>query len=362
ITIAGMIMVNNPGSWSHLYPPLAHAAWHGWTPTDLVFPFFLFIVGVVMTYSFGSMIRKGLTKNQIYKKVAIRSLLLFAIGLGMAIFPLVRFEPLRLYDFSTMRIMGVLQRIALCYFFASLIYLEWRKPLQQAAWGAGLIIFYWIIMMTVPVPGYGAGELTMEGNLATYIDKLIMPGHLWKPGWDPEGLLSTIPAIATVIFGILTGHILHAERSKEQKANSLFVAGLLTLTAGLIADHWFPINKGLWTSSYVLFTGGFAMLFLGVCYWLIDIKGYTKGTKPFVMLGMNALAVYVMSSLTAKLLYVIPIPEAWGATTIKGLIYNQLILPLASPVNASLLFALLYLSFWTAVMAIFYRKKIFIKI
>lgn len=362
ITIAGMILVNNPGTWAHIYPPLAHARWHGWTPTDLIFPFFLFIVGVAMTYSFNSMQKKGFTKPEIYRKVITRAVLLFAIGLGMAIFPLVRFEPLRLYDFSTMRIMGVLQRIGLCYLFASIIYLEFKKPLQQVAWAAGLIIFYWIIMMVIPVPGYGVGDLSKEGNLAAYIDQSIMANHLWQPGWDPEGLLSTIPAIATVIIGIMTGHILRGEKSKEQKTNLLFVFGILALVAGLIADYWFPINKGLWSSSYVLFTGGFALHFLALCYWLIDIQGHKKWTKPFVILGMNALAVFVLSSLTAKLLYLIPIPAAWGATTIKGLIYNQVLLPVASPINASLLFAVLYLLFWTGVMTIFYRRKIFIKI
>jgi len=362
ITIAGMILVNNPGSWSHLYPPLAHAAWNGWTPTDLVFPFFLFIMGVAMTYSFASMRRKGLSKTDIYKKVGLRSLLLFGIGLGMAIFPLVRFEPFRLYDFSTMRIMGVLQRIGLCYLFASVIYLEFQRSRRLLFWGAGLLIFYWIIMMTIPVPGHGPGVLTKEGNLATFIDKSLMPGHLWKPGWDPEGLLSTIPAIVTVIFGILAGKNFNTDHADEQKANRLFVFGLLALVAGLIASQWFPINKGLWTPSYVLFTGGFAMLFLGICYWAIDIKGYSFGTKPFQMLGMNALAVYVLSSLTAKLFYVIPLPASWGGTTIKELIYNQLILPLASPINASLLYAVLYVLIWTIIMAVFYRKKIFIKI
>ncbi|MDZ7681281.1 MAG: heparan-alpha-glucosaminide N-acetyltransferase domain-containing protein [Fodinibius sp.] len=205
ITIAGMILVNNPGSWSHVYPPLLHAEWHGWTPTDLIFPFFLFIVGVAMTYSFGKMFEQGISKSEIYKKVCQRAAILFAIGLFMAIFPLVRFDPLRLYDFSTMRIMGVLQRIALCYLFASIIYLEFRNIGAQLFWLIGLLAGYWLVMTIIPVPGHGAGNMSQEGNLAAYIDQLIMTDHLWKPGWDPEGLLSTIPAIGTVLIGLLTG-------------------------------------------------------------------------------------------------------------------------------------------------------------
>lgn len=362
ITIAAMILVNNPGSWAHMYAPLKHAAWNGWTPTDLIFPFFLFIVGVAMTYSFSSMQRKGIEKPKIYKKVVTRSLLLFGIGLAIHIFPLVQFDPLRFYDFSSMRIMGVLQRIGLCYLFASVIYLEFDKVLQWMYWAAGLLIFYWVIMMTIPVPGFGAGVLTKEGNLAAYIDQALMSGHLWRPGWDPEGLLSTIPAVATVLIGMLSGHLLRRDSTSEEKTNHLLVFGLLTLVAGLIVNYWFPINKGLWSSSYVLFTGGFAMAFLGICYWFIDVKGYSNWAKPFVMLGTNALAVYILSSLTTRLFYIIPLPEAWGATGIKELIYSQLLLPLASPINASLMFAVLYVLFWTGIMAILYRRKIFIKI
>lgn len=361
LTIALMILVNNPGSWGHIYPPLAHAHWNGWTPTDLVFPFFLFIVGVAMTYSFGKMKEKGTSKSEIYKKVVIRSILLFAIGLGMAIFPLFRFEPFRLYDFSSMRIMGVLQRIAVCYLFASVIYLEFKKIRWLAVWGLGLITFYWIIMMVIPVPGFGAGVLTKEGNLAAYIDQVVMTGHLWKPGWDPEGLLSTIPAIATVLIGIITGRLLRSDYSRNEKAIYMFVFGNVGLVAGLIAGYWFPINKGLWTPSYVLFTGGFALQVLGICYWLIDIKGYKKWTKPFVVYGMNALAVFVLSGLMAKLLYMIQLPEQWGGT-LKGFFYQGLLELGLAPINASMIFAIGYVLFWLAIMWILYRKKIFIKI
>lgn len=362
ITIAGMILVNNPGSWANVYPPLLHAEWHGWTPTDLIFPFFLFIVGVAMTYSFGKMFERGTSKTEIYKKVVKRSAILFGIGLFMAVFPVVRFDPLRLYDFSSMRIMGVLQRIALCYLFASIIYLEAQKIKKQLIWVIALLGGYWLLMTVIPVPGHGAGDLSREGNLAAYVDQLVMADHLWKPGWDPEGLLSTIPAIGTVLLGLLTGELLRSEQSRKDKVIQMFLFGNLGLVAGLIIDVWFPINKGLWTSSYVLFTGGFALHFLAICYWFVDMKGYRKWTKPFEVYGLNALAVFVLSTLMAKLMYVIPVFTSDGQTTIKGLIYDNLLLPVASPMNASLLFAVLYVLFWLWIMWIFYKRKIFIKI
>lgn len=362
ITIAGMILVNNPGSWSYIYKPLRHAEWNGWTPTDLIFPFFLFIVGVAMTYSFGKLQSLEIPKSDIYKKVLRRTVILFSLGLLMHIFPLVRFDPFRLFDFSTMRIMGVLQRIALCYLFASIILLESKRPVTQAGWAFGLIIFYWVIMKTVPVPGHGAGVLTMKGNLATYLDNLIMPNHLWKPRWDPEGLLSTIPAISTVLIGVLTGHLLRSEKSKTEKTVWMFVLGNVGLVSGLVVDVWFPINKGLWSSSYVLFTAGFALHFLAICFWFIDVQGYKRWAQPFVVYGMNAIAVFVASGLMAKLLYMIQVPTATGSISLKGFIYEKILLHLAGPLNASLLFAILYIAFWYWIMHILYKRQIFIKI
>lgn len=362
ITIAAMILVNNPGSWSHVYPPLLHADWHGWTPTDLIFPFFLFIVGVAMTYSFGKMVKRGTPKARMYGKVLRRSVLLFAIGLFIEIFPLVRFDPLRLYDFSTLRVMGVLQRIGLCYLFASVIYLGFQKARTLMLWVAGLLVGYWLLMTAVPVPGYGAGDFSREGNLVAYIDQLVLGDHLWQPGWDPEGLLSTIPAVGTVLLGVLTGKLLQSEKSDMEKVNYLFLFGNLGLISGLILDSWFPINKGLWTSSYVLFTGGFALHFLAVCFWLIDIKGYRQWAKTFKVFGLNALAVYVFSSLMARLLAIIPVPTTGGTSPLKKYIFDNFLRAIAEPVNASLLFALLYLLFWLWIMWIFYKRKIFIKI
>jgi len=361
MTIAGMILVNNPGSWGHIYPPLEHAEWNGWTPTDLIFPFFLFIVGVAMTFSFGKLFEKGVPKPDIYKKVVKRALILFGLGLAMHIFPLVRFDPLRWFDFSHMRIMGVLQRIGVAYLFASIIVIEFQRR-GQAYWAFGLIIFYWIIMKTIPVPGYGAGNLSIEGNLATYIDNMFMPGHLWKPHWDPEGFLSTIPAISTVLMGVLTGHLLRSDKSKLDRTVYMFVFGNIGLVAGIIMNEWFPINKGLWTSSYVIFTAGFALEILAMCFWVIDVKGYQKWAKPFVIYGMNAIAVFVLSGLMAKMMYMIKFTYHGSKISVQGFIYQHLLLPLASPINASLIYALLYVLFWLWMMWILYKRKIFIKI
>jgi len=363
LTIAGMILVNNPGSWRHIYTPLEHAEWNGWTPTDLIFPFFLFIVGVAMTFSFGKLQALETPKLDIYKKVVKRTVILFAVGLFMHIFPFIRWEPhFHWFDFSHMRIMGVLQRIAVCYLFASIILLEYKKPASIGIWAFGLIALYWVLMKSIPVPGHGAGNLTMEGNFASYLDNVIMPGHLWKTHWDPEGLLSTVPAIGTVLFGILTGFILHSDRPKEGRAISLFFYGNILLVLGMIVDHWFPINKGLWSTSYVLFTAGFAMNLLAMCFWLIDIKKITWWTKPFVVYGMNAIAVFVLSGLLAKLMYMINVPVSTGSESIQEWIYNHILIHLASPINASLIWAILYILFWLWMMWILYKRKIFIKI
>ncbi|MCF7805582.1 MAG: DUF5009 domain-containing protein [Candidatus Marinimicrobia bacterium] len=362
LAIAGMILVNNPGSWAHIYDPLEHAEWHGWTPTDLIFPFFLFIVGVAMTFSLSKLRRHNVSKVEIYKKVLRRTLILFGLGLFLNAFPFVQFESLRAIDYSSLRIMGVLQRIALCYLFASIIMLEFRKPLWHGAWAFGLIIFYWIVMFTIPVPGHGAGDLSMEGNLAAYLDQLILPNHLWKPGWDPEGLLSTIPATGTVLFGILTGHLLHKGWSNGQKFLAMAIAGILGIISGYVVNIWFPINKGLWSTSYVLFTAGMALLILALFYWLIDMKGIKKWAKPLVVYGMNAITVFVLAGLLSRLLTLIKIPVSGGSISVKGYIYHHLLTPIASPVDASLIYAVIYVIFWLGMMWMLYRRKVFIKI
>ena len=282
VTIAAMILVNDPGSWSHIYPPLEHAEWNGWTPTDLIFPFFLFIVGVSLTLSFASRIARGLTRRALMIHVVRRSALIFAIGLFLNGFPD--------FDLSSIRIMGVLQRIALCYLVAGLLYLATfqREPAADrpprvranlrvtAAVAIALLVGYWALMTFVPVPGYGAGHLGKDDNLGAYVDRTLMGGHLWSESvtWDPEGFLSTFPAIASLLIGILAGEWLRSDRLAGRKALGLAVAGLVLLAAGRLLHPYFPINKNLWTSSFVMFTGGFAMLALAACYWWVDVRGW----------------------------------------------------------------------------------------
>ncbi len=354
ITIAGMILVNNPGSWSFVYAPLRHAEWHGWTPTDLIFPFFLFIVGVSMTLSFSKQRERGASERELHIKVLKRALLIFALGLFLNAFPR--------FDFTALRIFGVLQRIALAYLFASLITLR-SGPAGQIRWAGGLLIFYWAIMKLVPVPGFGAGDLSMEGNLAAWIDRSLFGQHLWRSLYDPEGLVSTIPAIATVLLGVLTGRVIHSDRKQADICNLLFVWGWGAILAGLVMGIWFPINKALWTSSYVLFTAGAAMQFLALCYWLIEVRGMRRPALPAIMFGMNPLAIFVGSGLLVKMLILIKVGSADGdRTSLYAWIYNNLFVPLAGPMNGSLLFAIGNVLFWLVVATVLYRKRIFIKI
>ena len=354
ITIAGMILVNNPGSWDYVYPALRHAEWNGWTPTDLIFPFFLFIVGVAITYSFANRLAKGISRKKLFLQVIRRTLILFALGLFLNGFPY--------YNLATIRIMGVLQRIALAYFFSSVIYLAF-KTRAQVVITVLLLLVYWALMKLVPVPGYGVGILAKEGNLAQYIDNLILKGHMWTPTWDPEGFLSTIPAIATTLLGVFTGQFLRSDREPLQKTSTLFLLGNVGLVLGVIWDIWFPINKNLWTSSYVIFTGGMALLFLVTCYYLIDVKKSTWWTKPFVIYGTNAITVYVLSGILARILILVRIPQPDGTNVLlKTFIYQNYFASWAGPMNGSLFFALAYIILWLGIMTIFYKKGIFIKI
>lgn len=356
ITIAGMILVNNPGSWSHIYDPLEHAEWHGWTPTDLIFPFFLFIVGVSITLAFAPRIETGGSNRDLYLKIIRRTLIIFALGIFLAGFPY--------FNFSTIRIPGVLQRIAVCYLFTSLIFLK-TKVRTQIIIGVALLLLYWLLMTLVPVPGFGAGDLSKEGNLAAYLDRTLLAGHIWRTAkvYDPEGILSTIPAIVTTLCGVLTGHWLRAGRSQYEKVAGMFVAGACGVVVGWAWHSWFPINKALWTSSYVIFTAGMALQLLALCIWIIDIKGYRRWATPFVIFGVNALAVFVLSGFVTKLLIIWKITGADSApVSMWKYLYDHLFASWATPINASLLFAISYVLLWLALMSLLYRKRIFIKV
>ncbi len=356
ITIAGMVLVNNPGSWSSIYWPLGHAAWHGWTPTDLVFPFFLFIVGVAIPLAFGRRIEVGGSKRDLYLKIIKRTLIIFALGIFLAGFPY--------FHFSTIRIPGVLQRIAVCYLFASLIFLN-TKVRTQIIITLGLLVLYWLLMTRLHAPGFAIGDLSKEGSLASYIDRVILGPHIWKQGkvFDPEGLLSTIPAIATTLFGVLTGQWLRTQKTAYEKVAGLFAVGAVCIVIGWVWNPFFPINKSLWTSSYVFFTGGMALEFLALCYWLVDIKKYQWWTKPFVIFGVNALVLFVGSGVMARSMGLIKVNTAEGTSiSLHSWIFRNGFSSWLPPYRASLAFAICFILVWLGLMWILYRRKIFIKV
>ena len=350
-----MVLVNNPGTWSNIYWPLEHAEWDGWTPTDLVFPFFVFIVGVAIPLAFGRRMESGGSKRDLYWKIIRRTLIIFGLGIFLAGFPY--------FHLSTIRIPGVLQRLAVCYLFASLIFLH-TKVRTQIIVTLALLVIYWLLMTRLHAPGFTTGDLSKEGSLASFVDRVIFGPHIWKQGkvYDPEGLLSTIPAIATALIGVLTGQLLRTSKSQYEKVTKLFVAGACCVVIGWCWNPFFPINKALWTSSYVFFTAGLALQFLALCYWLIDIKKIQRWAKPFIVFGVNAIALYVGSGLMARLMGLIKLP--WGSETIslQGWIFQKVFLPWASPINASLAYAIAFVLLWLGLMWILYSRKIFIKI
>jgi predicted acyltransferase len=347
-----MVLVNNPGTWRAVYPPLLHADWHGWTFTDIVFPFFVFIVGVAVPIALGPRAaRSGRARTM--ARVVQRSVVIFALGLVLNAVPS--------FDWSTLRLPGVLQRIALCYLVAAVLFLltSWRI---QALVAALLLVGYWVAMTTVPVPGYGAGDLSKAGNLAAYIDRTLLGPHLWQAArvYDPEGILSTAPAVATTLLGVLAGHRLRRGDRSGATAARLALAGIACAGLGQIWSVWFPINKALWTSSYAMLMGGFALIALAAGHWLVEVRGYRRWAVPFAVLGVNALALYFLSSVVAKLLLWARIGT--GDATLHALLYDHLFAPWASPLNASLAFAVVYVVLWWAMMWLLYRRNIQLRV
>lgn len=366
LTVAGMVLVNNPGTWGAIYDPLKHAEWNGATPTDYIFPFFLFIVGVSITLALGRRVETGGIGSEVYLKIFKRAAIIFALGILLAWFPFYNFSKEEWTSPATLRIMGVLQRIAVCYLFAALIFVRtnWK---QQAIIAGALLIVYWALMTLINVPGCEVTTMNDKAcNLAAYLDRVILTeNHIWRQGkvYDPEGLLSTIPAIATTLSGVLCGHWLKQKREPYEKVAGLFFFGVALAALGWCWGLAFPINKALWTSSYVLYMAGLALCFLGFCYWLIDIKDYRAWAKPFVIFGVNALALFVGSGMLSKIMGLIKIPTADGKSlTLQPWIFNNIFLPIAQPINASLMYALSYILFWLFLMWLLYRKNIYIKI
>ena len=320
-----MVLVNNGGSQN--YRQLEHSAWDGWTVTDVVFPSFLWIVGVAITLSLGKRMTAGVNRAALFRQVLRRAAILFALGVALYLPPA--------FHFASMRIPGVLQRIAVCYLVASAIFLTTRLR-GQALWIVGLLAAYWALMFFVPVPGYGAGHLDLKRNLAHFVDRAVFGPHNYKEGdWDPEGLVSTLPAIATTLLGILAGHILRLQRNLSERTTWLFLSGAVLTAAGVMLDHWMPINKKLWSDSFVLFMAGLDFTLFAAFAWLVDGLNFRKWTIPFTIVGMNAIAIYLFSEVLSLVL------DITGAHDwVSDHVFNQLALPR----NASLLFALCFVS------------------
>ncbi len=450
MTIAGMVLVNNPGTWSHIYDPLEHAAWHGLTPTDWIFPFFLFIVGIAIPIALGKYVSTGSgsdgggsARTRVYKKIVSRALMIFALGLAMSVIPFFQFmatdapDGLKMliwlamtgglfflllrnfkvagaliaasivgiiamnlggynvvpYNFATMRIPGVLQRIAICYLVVSLIFLHtnWKHQLGIAV---ALLLGYWLLMTQVAVPGCEITTINDKAcNLAAWLDRTILTeNHIWRSAkvYDPEGILSTLPAIATTLSGVLTGlwltkkgsppseggvaaasadgvvlseSRLTTHESRLNTVSGLFFFGTILLAVGYIWNSYFPMNKALWTSSYVLVTSGIALLTLAACYWLIDIKGFKAWAKPFIIFGVNALPLFVFSGIMARMLGAYRVTGANGQpVALQKWIFDNIYLSIAQPVDASLMYAIGFILVWLFLMWLLYRKKLFLKV
>jgi len=364
ITVAAMILVNNPGDWGNIYAPLRHAAWHGCTPTDLVFPFFLFIVGVSIAYAMGSKKTDPSTHNKLILKALKRALILFGLGLFLSLYPKVFTEPLA--AFSTVRIPGVLQRIGVVFFICAILFLKnSEKSLFKIL--IGILALYWVLMTFIPVPGVGYANLEKETNLGAWIDRgILTEAHLWKASktWDPEGILSTLPAIATGLFGILVGlYLRRKDVDPATKIAWLFTAGTAACGLGLLWDLQFPINKQLWTSSFVLYTGGLATIILALSYWIIDVQQYTRFTKPFVVYGVNAITVFFLSGLLPRTLNMIKVAGKDGEEIgFQSWLYSTYFAANFSPVNASLIWAITFILFWLLILWAMYKKNIIIKV
>jgi predicted acyltransferase len=338
-TMALMVLVNDPGDGGHAYAPLQHSDWNGWTLTDTVFPSFLWIVGVAITLSLGKRMEAGVARGQLFAQVLRRAAILYVLGLIVYAYPL---------NLSTQRLLGVLQRIAICYLIASAIYLT-TGVRGQIVWMVSLLAGYWLVMKLVPVPGYGAGDLAVGHNLSNYIDGIVLGRHNYAQTktWDPEGLVSTLPSIATALFGIMAGHILRMRRSLSERAAWLLGGGAVLIAVGLIANIWLPINKKLWTSSFSVFMAGLDFVVFAICLWLVDGRGFKRAVKPLAIMGMNAITVYMISEL---------LDTALSALHWREALYHAVFAPLASPFNASLLYALSYTFLLWLIAYVMYRR------
>jgi len=362
LAVAGMIVVDNPGSDDLAYGSIKHAEWNGWTPADFIFPSFVFLVGVSMVLSFNARLARGESRGQIFLHAVKRSLILIAIGL------FVNAMPIYGLDLHTWRIYGVTQRIALCYLAAAILVLwsNWRTQLGALF---ACLVGYWAMLRFVPVPGLGVPGheipfMDPAKNIVAWLDRKLLMGRLYNEVRDPEGVLSTIPAIGTTLMGVLTGHWLRTEANSRTKLLRMLAFGALGLAAGLAWNRWFPINKNLWTSSFVLFTGGIALIVLSLFYWIIEVRNWRgRWTMPFLVLGMNAIAGFVADSLVYGPGYTFTVKAANGTSMNWHEAAQAKLLSLGlSAANASLVYSFAALVFCWLLLWLLWRKRIFLKI
>jgi predicted acyltransferase len=353
VTIAAMILVSTPGTWNAVYVPLDHAAWNGWTPTDLVFPFLLFAMGAAVPFALAR--RRGVPQL-VRRHVLRRAAILFALGIVLN-----AIEAPAPMAWATFRIPGVLQRIALVYL--AVAWLTERVSLRgQIAIAISALAGYWAAMMLVPVPGVGAGVLTPAGNLASYVDRAILGRHMLNRVWDPEGLLSTVPAVVTALCGVFAGGWLK-ERGQRPRSGWLWAAGLVGMLAGLAWGLVFPLNKNLWTSSFALFSAGLAAQILAVTHWLVDAKGWRSWSQPFVAFGRNPLLAYFLSVGTDSVLTGWTVEQG---VSVKAFIYRvafaSWLRSCCGAETASLAYAIAYVALWGVILSELHRRRIFIGI
>jgi predicted acyltransferase len=349
-TIAAMVIVNDPGSWQHVYPPLLHAEWNGCTLTDLIFPFFLFIVGVSIAFAYTKRIEAKVPMGNIYRKIIIRSINIYLLGLFLWLAPE--------FDFTSIRWTGVLQRISVVFLVCALIFLKtsWKT---QVKIGAIILVLYWIIMAYIPVPGIGKPDLSVpEKNWANYLDTLFLPGVMWQKTWDPEGILSTFPSIVTGITGMLVGKVYLTVKDENKRLVWLFFFGFMMFLAGGIWNWFFPINKNIWTSSYVLYTSGAATMGFAACILIVDIYGYTRWTHLGRVYGANAITSYVLAGILTVVFY----NDIIHGASLNGLFMDAFTGIGFAPKLASFLYAFLYMLIIYVPALILYRYKIFIKV
>ncbi len=389
MTVAGMILVNNPGSWGHIFPPLAHAKWAGCTPTDLVFPFFLFVVGAAMAFSFAKY-NESLTSASV-KKLLVRGALIFLVGLALNAFPFFRTSPdpdltfweNTLYRYQHLRIFGVLQRIAMCYVLGGLIALWLQKPKKIVPAMGILMVFHWVLMLIIgdnsaELVNGAKGAISLAGQRAGEIDIMLLgKAHVYKGfgiPFDPEGLMGALSGACTVLLGFLLGNMIRTNSNKIEVVAKLYTIGLMCVAGGLVWSIWYPIVKALWTGSYVLYAGGWAAIMLAFFIYFIDIKGKEKMFTPFKALGMNPLFAFVMAGVFAKTFSglirwtsEITLPDGTvkeKVWSLSGWFYNNVCVATFGENNefSSLMYALIYVAIFTLMAMVLYKKKIVIKL